>query len=172
MRTKSLIWLASAALALGAALVASGNAVAMRGDDVAKDRYVDMVVELLRKHVVAMRWILDHDIKYSDNMVRHAHAFERAFGMIGPMEYHAAEAAALAKGLPESERFTEQQFEDLAEESMRQIHALERAAARYLRDKDEQRMRESIDAVIDSCGACHLRLPKGTTPPVWQGLRE
>jgi hypothetical protein len=33
-------------------------------------------------------------------------------------------------------------------------------------------MRESIDAVIDSCGACHLRLPKGTTPPVWQGLRE
>lgn len=168
MRTKLLTLLIPLALSMAA----TTNAVAMRGDDVAKDQYVDMVVELLRKHVVAMRWILDHDIKYSDNMVRHAHAFERAFGMIGPMEYHAAEAAALAKGLPESERFTEQQFEDLAEESMQQIHALERAAARYLRDKDKQRMRESINTVIDSCGACHLRLPKGTTPPVWQGLKE
>lgn len=172
MRTKLLTWLVSATLVAGIAFGISGNAVAMRGDDAAKDRYVDMVVELLRNHVVAMRWILDHDIKYSDNMVRHAHAFERAFGMIGPMEYHAAEAAALAMGLPESERFTEQQFEGLADESMRQIHALERAAARYLRDGDKQRMRESIDAVIDSCGACHLRLPKGTTPPVWQGLKQ
>jgi hypothetical protein len=172
MRTKSLIWQVSAAFTLGAALVVSTNAVAMRGDDAAKDRYVDMVVELLRKHVVAMRWILDHDIKYSDNMVRHAHAFERVFGMIGPMEYHAAEAAALSLGLPESERFSEQQFEDLAEQSMREIHDMEKAAARYLRDRDKTRMREAIDNVIDSCGACHLRLPKGTTPPVWQGLRE
>ena len=168
MRTKFLIWPAALALTLGTAT----GAMAMRGDDAAKDRYVDMVVELLRNHVVAMRWILDHDIKYSDNMVRHAHAFERVFGMIGPMEYHAAEAAALAQGLPEAERFTEKQFEDLAEQSMRKIHDLEKAAARYLRDNDKTRMRESINGVIDACGACHLRLPKGTTPPVWQGLKE
>ena len=172
MRTRRLIRLVSATLVAASVLGVSTNAVAMRGDDVAKDRYVDMVVELLRKHVVAMRWILDHDIKYSDNMLRHANAFERAFGMIGPMEYHAAEAAALAEGLPESERLTQEQFEDLGEQSMERIYGLDKAAVRYLRDKDKQRMREAINSMIDSCGACHLRLPKGTAPPVWQGLKE
>jgi cytochrome c556 len=135
--------------------------------------YLDQVTGVLRSHVLAMRMILDHDdLRYSDNMVRHAEAFERAFGMIGPMEWHAAEAFSFSQRTSADEKLTQAQFEELADESYMAIRQIKRSATRYMRDKNKDLMRASINDMIESCGACHSRLPEGSVPSVWQGMRE
>ena len=78
------------------------------------DAYLDEVVGIMRSHVLAIRMILDHDdLRYADNIVRHAEAFERAFGMVGPMEWHVAEAFGYAQKKESAEKMTEEQFEEL-----------------------------------------------------------
>jgi hypothetical protein len=105
-------------------------------------------------------------------MVRHAEAFERAFGMIGPMEWHAAEAFSFSQRTSADEKLTQAQFEELADESYMAIRQIKRSATRYMRDKNKDLMRASINDMIESCGACHSRLPEGSVPSVWQGMRE
>lgn len=135
--------------------------------------YLDQVVGMLRSNVLSMRMILDYDdLKYADNMVRHAEAFERTFGMIGPMEWHVAEAYSYAQKSDAAEKFSEQQFEELAEESRMAIGQIKRSARRYARDKNKELMRGSINRMIKSCGACHSKFPKGTVPSVWKGMKE
>ena len=137
------------------------------------DMYLNQVVGVLRSHVLAMRMILDHDdLKYADNMVRHAEAFERAFGMVGPMEWHVAEAFNYSQKSDAAEKLSEQQFEELAENSRTAIGKIKRSDIRYMRDKNKKLMRDSIDNMIISCGACHSRFPEGTVPHVWKGIKE
>ena len=135
--------------------------------------YVSEVVSVLRAHVHAMRMILDHDgLRYSDNMVRHAEAFERTFGMVGPMEWHVAEAFTIAQKKKNGNKLTEEQFEQLAEDTRIAIKKIKRSAIRYGRDKKKDLMRASINRMIKSCGACHSKLPEGTVPRVWKGMKE
>lgn len=135
--------------------------------------YLDQVVSVMRAHVQSMRMILDYDdLKYADNMVRHAEAFERTFGMVGPMEWHIAEAYSYAQKGGKADNISEGKFEELAEESRRSIDQIKRSAKRYARDKDKDLMRASINGMIQSCGACHKKLPEGTAPPVWKGMKE
>jgi hypothetical protein len=137
------------------------------------EAYLNQVIGVLRSHVLSMRMILDYDdLKYSDNLMRHAEAFERAFGMIGPMEWHAAEAFNFSQRTGAEEKLSKAQFEELGEESYMAIRQMKRSATRYMRDKNKELMRESINAMIDSCGACHSRLPEGSVPSVWKGIKE
>lgn len=135
--------------------------------------YLEQVVSVLRSHVTSMRMILDHDdMKYADNMVRHAEAFERAFGMVGPMEWHVAEAFQYVQDNDAAEKLTKEQFEELAENSRQAISRIKRSAKRYMRDKNKRLMHESIDNMIKSCGSCHSKLPEGTVPHVWMGMKR
>ena len=137
------------------------------------DAYVEQVVGILRSHVLSMRMILDsEDLKYADNMVRHAEAFGRAFGMVGPMEWHVAEAFSYAQKSDSAEKLSEEQFADLAEDTRIAINKIKRSALRYGRDKNKDLMRASINNMIKSCGACHSRFPEGTVPQVWKGMKE
>ena len=142
-------------------------------DKTAHKAYLDQVISVLRSHVTSMRMILDNDtMKYADNMARHAEALERTFGMIGPMEWHAAEAFAHMAKSDAEVKLTEDQFDELAHKSHRAIVKAGRAAHRYERDKNKELMRTAINNVIKSCIACHSQMPKGTVPPVWQGMKE
>ncbi len=162
-----------AALALGLLIGVPATTIANEPEETAHKAYVDEIVLVLRANVTAMRMILDHDtMKYADNMARHAEALERTFGMIGPMDWHASQAFEhMAKG-DAAEKLTEEQFEELAEKSHRAMVRVGRAAHRYERDKDKDRMRTAINNVMKSCGACHSKLPEGTVPHVWKGMKE
>jgi hypothetical protein len=149
------------------------SAVADEGKMGRDKAYIDQVVDVLRSHVIAMRMILDYDdLKYADNMVRHAEALERAFGMIGPMEWHAAESFQYMQKSDAPEKLTEHQFEALADNSHTAISQIKRSAKRYMRDKNKKLMRKSIDDMIKSCGGCHSKMPEGVVPSVWKGLKE
>lgn len=137
------------------------------------DAYLEQIIGMLRSHVLSMHMILDHDdLKYADNIVRHAEALERTFGMIGPMEWHVAEAFDLMQKGNAAEKLSQEEFDDLAENSRRALNQIKRSAMRYLRDKKKPLVRESINGMIKSCGACHSKLPEGTVPGVWKGMKE
>lgn len=137
------------------------------------DAYLEQVVGVLRSHVLSMRMILDHEgLKYADNIVRHAEAFERSFGMIGPMEWHVAEAFSYSQKSDAKEKLSQEQFEELAENSRVAISRIKKSAMRYVRDKNKDLMRQSINDMMKSCGACHSKLPEGTVPRVWKGMKE
>jgi hypothetical protein len=146
---------------------------AEEGAQTANDAYLDQVVTVLRSHVLSMRMILDHDeLRYADNMVRHAEAFERAFGMVGPMEWHVAEAFTQSQKTDYAEKFNKKLFEELADDTRVAIKKIKRSAIRYGRDKKKNLMRDSINNMITSCAACHSKLPEGSVPHVWQGMQE
>ena len=69
-------------------------------------------------------------------------------------------------------KLSEEQFEDLAEDTRIAIAKIKRSAIRYGRDKNKELMRASINNMIKSCGACHSRFPEGTVPKVWKGMKE
>ncbi len=160
-------------LALGVSGLGSVQAEEVE-QDVAADNlhYRNLVVDILRTHVEAMRWILDHEnLKYDDNMVRHAEAFVATFGMVGPMGWHAAEAFKYLNQAGNAEGMTEAQFNLLADQSHAAMKVMTRAAHRYMRDRDAASMHQAIDEVLTSCNACHAKMPAGTVPD-WTGLME
>ena len=170
---KSLFGFLKVGLALAALQCISVTAYAEETVETPNDAYLDQVVGVLRSHVISMRMILDHEnLRYADNMVRHAAAFERSFGMVGPMEWHVAEAFAHAQKTDAAEKLSQKQFEELAEDTRVAIKKIKRSAIRYGRDKKKRLMRASINRMIDSCAACHSKLPEGTVPEVWKGLKE
>ena len=66
-------------LVLAALQCVALNAHAEDSLKASNDAYLDQVVGVMRSHVLSMRMILDHDdLRYADNIVRHAEAFERA----------------------------------------------------------------------------------------------
>jgi hypothetical protein len=148
--------------------------VAADGEKQARDAaYLEHVVDILRSQILAMRMIMNNgELKYADNMVRHAEAFERAFGMVGPMEWHAAKAFQKTQKGDAAAKLTEDQFDELAEDSYQKVLDIKRAARRYMRDKDSKLMGEAINRMIESCGACHSKMQEGTVPSVWKGMKE
>jgi hypothetical protein len=170
---KSLFECLKVGLALASLQCMPMTAYAEESVQTPNDAYLDQVVSVLRSHVLSMRMILDRDnLKYADNMVRHAEALERAFGMVGPMEWHVAESFAHAQKTDAAEKLSKKHFEGLAEDTRVALKKVKRSAIRYGRDRKKKLMRESINRLIQSCGACHSRLPEGTVPRVWKGLKE
>lgn len=149
------------------------HAGADEGRKARNDAYLKQVVAVMRSHVGAMRMIIEHDdLRYSDNMVRHAEAFERAFGMVGPMEWHVARAFIQAQKTDAGDKLTEGQFDEMAEDTRIAVMKIKRSAARYMRDKKKDLMRGSINTMIESCDACHSRMPEGVVPEVWEGMEQ
>lgn len=135
--------------------------------------YVETVIGILRAHILAMRMLLDDDqLRYSDNVYRHAVAFERTFGMIGPMEWHAANAFKRASGPLANPELTEARFEQLGETSHQRIKELPLVAEQYLKNGDAASVHEAIDDMMASCGGCHSLLPQGYVPAVWRGMQR
>ncbi|MDH3762972.1 MAG: cytochrome c [Gammaproteobacteria bacterium] len=165
-------------LAISMILIASvGVFATSRAADNEKDArevaYLENIITVLRAHVQAMRSIIDHnDMKYADNMVRHARAFKRAVGMVGPMDWHATGAFEKAQKANSSIEITEAEFEKLAKASHQKVQDINRAANRYMEDEDGEHMSEAINNMINSCIACHSIMPMGTAPSVWNDMKE
>ena len=98
--------------------------------------------------------------------------FERAFGMVGPMEWHVAEAFSHAQKNEAAEKLSEEQFEEFSENTRLAVSKIKRSAVRYMRDKKKELVRQSINDMMKSCGACHSKFPEGTVPHVWKGMKE
>ncbi len=165
-------------LVIGIILVASlgksTTAVAADNEKDARDiAYLEQIITVLRTHVLSMRAIIAYnDMKYADNMVRHANAFERTIDMVGPMDWHAAKAFEKARRAGTPTKLTEAEFEKLARASNQTVEAIKRAANRYMRDKNGGRMNSAMNNRIKSCGAWHSRMAKGGVRGVWKGMGE
>jgi hypothetical protein len=81
-----------------------------------RTEYVNSVIEILRIHARLLQELADTErFKYSDNLVRHATALDNTFGLLGPMEWHAAQSVALhAEVNADGEALDEATFESLA----------------------------------------------------------
>jgi len=155
----------------GAILLADDSASAMKEKH--KDEYVQIVISILRGHIKALQNLTTEDIKYSDNAARHANGLKNTFDMLGPMDWHAAEAKRLQrekKGNAETP-VTEKDFDNMVDNSMERIDRLRKSAHRWMRDKNREAFMKDLDLMMQSCSECHSTFPKGTTPKVWKGLK-
>ena len=110
--TKSLFKFLKVGLALASLQCIPTMAYAEGSLQARNEAYVSEVVGIMRSHVLSMRMILDHDdLRYADIMVRHAEAFQRAFGVVGPMEWHVAESFNYAQKSDVAQKLSEEQFD-------------------------------------------------------------
>jgi len=143
------------------------------GEKKNKDEYIQLVVAALRSHVKALSHLTAKEIKYSDNVARHANAIKDTFDMLGPMDWHAAEATRLQqeKATKNTKMLTQKDFNKMVEISTKRIARLRQSAHRWLRDKDRNAFMKDLDAMMQSCKDCHALLPKNTAPAVWKGIK-
>jgi hypothetical protein len=137
-----------------------------------RDTYVDSVITVLRIHKDAIRNLTAHEMKYSDNLVRHAVAVQKTFGLLGPMDWHAAESVRITKKKGSHREMEEAQFEKLAKNSQKAMKGLIRAAHETMEEDDREGLHEALGTMMDSCNACHAYLPKSVAPDVWGTLKR
>lgn len=149
-----------------------GSAVSTYALD--RDEYVTSVIGILRTHVDILEELtVAHQFKYSDNLVRHAVAVEETFGLLGPMEWHAAQAAkirSLKQG--SSTKLDEDMFEDLARASRKSLKELIHAAHDSMVEYDRDGILDAISEMKESCNSCHSLLPKAVAPDIWGPLER
>lgn len=132
-----------------------------------REEYVDSVIIILQTHTDLMEAMAEGTrFRYSDNLVRHANQIRETFGLLGPMEWHAAEAAALHSAEDDA-ALSEEQFESLASASRRSLTNLVRAAHDSMERYDREGLLEAIAAMKQSCMNCHNLLPEYVAPRVW-----
>ena len=153
------------AVALGSSL--SVNAVE-------KDEYVETVMDVLRTHIALLEEMSTaHRFRYSDNLVRHAMAIQHTFGLLGPMEWHAAESAKIRSKLQGTEiHLDEERFERLAKRSQQSIRDLVRKAHDTMEEHDRDGLLRSIEEFKQACNDCHQLLPKAVAPDLWSKLER
>ena len=136
--------------------------------------YAITVMQILRTHVNLMQELaVTTRFKYSDNLVRHAIAVERTFGLLGPMEWHAAESARLrSQQQGTNTDLDEDIFEDLGRASRNSIRDLVRAAHDSMEEYDRAGVLNAIDRMKQSCDNCHRLLPKSVAPDLWGSLQR
>lgn len=136
--------------------------------------YAESVMNILRAHVSLLRELtLANRFKYSDNVVRHATAIQRTFGLLGPMEWHAAESARLhSTHRGDGEKLNEDMFEELGRASRHSIRELVRAAHDSMEEYDRQRVLKAISDMKQACDNCHSLLPKSVAPDLWGPLER
>jgi len=168
MKTK-LKSLALSGLLTTVALFGIGSAYAID-----KAQYAADVMDILRMHVYLLEQLaVTERFKYSDNVVRHATAIERTFGLLGPMEWHAAESARLhSKLIGNGTDLNEQMFEDLARASRKSLKELVRAAHDSMEEYDGNGVLSAVNSMKESCNNCHRRLPEQVAPDLWGPLER
>lgn len=150
-------------LLIAASLIGVPPALAMD-----KDEYVDTVISILRTHTQIMEDMAQGTrFRYSDNLVRHANQIRETFGLLGPMEWHAAQAAELRSD-EDDVALNEELFESLAFASRRSLTNLVRAAHDSMETYDREGLLEAITAMKQSCMNCHQLLPESVAPRVWE----
>jgi hypothetical protein len=160
MKTKTVIFFFLGTIALCGA----GSTYALD-----RNEYVTSVIEILRAHVNILEELtVAHQFKYSDNLVRHAVAVEDTFGLLGPMEWHAAQAAKLRISKQgSSTQLDEDMFEDLARASRKSLKELVHAAHDSMVEYDRDGILDAINDMKESCNSCHSLLPKSIAPEIW-----
>lgn len=166
MKTKTFITLMIATLCL------SWIMVVRAGDAFNKKSYVESVITLLRIHVDDLQNLNTHRIKYSDNLARHAIAIQRTFGLLGPMDWHAAESAKLMNKDASSADMDAEKFEKLEWRSRMALKGLVIAAHAAMEEDSREGLNEAIVDMKNSCNACHAYLPESVAPDVWGTLKR
>jgi hypothetical protein len=138
-----------------------------------RDSYVESVITVLKIHVHALRNLSAHENKYSDNLVRHSVAIEKTFGLLGPMDWHAAESVDLIKKRKSAElNMNAEKFEKLAKKSKKAMKGLIRVAHENMEEDDREGLNEALVTMMNSCNACHAYLPSSVAPDVWGTLKR
>jgi hypothetical protein len=138
-----------------------------------RGEYVESVITILRSHARLLQELATGDrFKYSDNLVRHATALRQTFGLLGPMEWHAAQSARLYKPEAGDASLTEDAFETMAQTSQRSLNDLVRAAHDSMEEHDPEGMLTAIEQMKNACNACHALLPTSAVPDVWGNLQR
>lgn len=139
-----------------------------------KDDYASSVLEILRMHVALLEQLSTSSrFKYSDNLVRHAVAIKSTFGLLGPMEWHAAESASIAaRNKGANVDLNEEMFEDLEKASRKSLRDLVLAAHDSMEQHDAEGVIAAIKDLKKSCENCHSHLPKSVAPDLWGTLQR
>ena len=143
-----------------------------RAEEFNEETYVKSVISVLRFHADAISNLSTHKIKYSDNLVRHAVQLQRTFGLLGPMDWHAANSAKLMNKDASNANMDEAQFDKLEWRSRRAMKALVVAAQDMMVEDNREALKEALDSVKNSCNACHAYLPASVAPDVWGTLKR
>jgi hypothetical protein len=147
-------------------------AVGARAEEFNRKTYIASVIEILHLHADALHNLTVHKIEYSDNLVRHAVAIERTFGLLGPMDWHAAESARLANKAGAKSDMDAEKFADLSRRSLAALKALVHAAHDAMEEDNRAGVDEALQNVKSSCNACHAYLPESVAPDVWGTLKR
>jgi hypothetical protein len=146
--------------------------VVVRADEFNQKTYVESVITILRIEVNDLQNLNSHRIKYSDNLARHAIAIQHTFGLLGPMDWHAAESAKLMnKGSSVSDMDVDK-FEQLERRSRLALKDLVIAAHEAMEEDNRDGLNEAITNMKNSCNACHAYLPASVAPDVWGTLKR
>ncbi len=165
MKRKMFITLMTAALCLASVTV-------VRAEEFNRNTYVASVITILRIHADAIHNLSEHKMKYSDNLVRHAVAIERTFGLLGPMEWHTAEAARLMNKSGSNSDMDAEKFDELARRSSDALKGLVLAAHDAMEEDNRKGLNEALEKMKSSCNACHAYLPESVAPDVWGTLKR
>jgi hypothetical protein len=138
------------------------------------DEYVEAVMNVMRTHVDLLQGLSQtHHFRYSDNVVRHAMAIERTFGLLGPMEWHAAVSAQVRAELQgDKVDLDEDHFEDLGKATRNSMRTLIRAAHDSMGEYEQDGLSQAIDDFKQSCNNCHMLLPRSVAPDLWGPLKR
>jgi hypothetical protein len=137
-----------------------------------RESYVKSIIAVLQIHAKAIQNLTAHEMKYSDNLVRHSIAIKQTFGLLGPMDWHAAESVRLLKKKNGDPDMNAEKFEKLAKTSQKTMKGLIRSAHENLEEDDREGLAQALNDMKDSCNACHAYLPTSVAPDVWGTLKR
>jgi hypothetical protein len=144
----------------------------IRAEEFTQKSYVESVIIVLRIHADAISNLNTHHIKYSDNLARHAIAIQQTFGLLGPMDWHAADSAKLMNKNNSNSNMDAEKFEKLEERSRYALKALYIAAHEAMDEDNHEGLNVALENMKDSCNACHAYLPESVAPDVWGTLKR
>ena len=144
----------------------------VRAEEFTQKSYVESVIIVLRIHANAISDLNTHKTKYSDNLARHAIALQQTFGLLGPMDWHAANSAMLINQNASSSDMDAEKFEKLEERSRYALKAVYFAAHDAMDEDNREGLNEALKNMKDSCNACHAYLPESVAPDVWGTLKR
>jgi len=130
------------------------------------------VITVLRIHADAIHNLTEHEIKYSDNLVRHAIAIQQTFGLLGPMDWHAANSVKVMNKNASNSNMDVEMFEKLERRSRNAMKDLVLAAHDAMEEDNREGLNEALENMKDSCNACHAYLPESVAPDVWGTLKR
>jgi hypothetical protein len=144
----------------------------VRAEEFTQKSYVESVIIVLRIHANAISDLNTHKTKYSDNLARHAIALQQTFGLLGPMDWHAANSAQLMNQHASNSGMNAEKFEKLEERSRYALKAVYFAAHDAMDEDNREGLKEALENMKESCNACHAYLPESVAPDVWGTLKR